>query len=179
MQNYISDLQLVPIAKKSRELFKESTQNEDIALWISLGVIFDSSAEYGELLNHAMAKINENPYKNLEAIKEVMKKLSPEDSFIRAQSLNLVNQMNVSSRDKVNFFGNEMQKKVHLNADGGFSDDSLNITTAMIMFKNVTNDPQDILYFAKKSFSNNEDPIIREKLMARYKTYFPSIANEI
>ena len=154
--------------KRSIELFKDSPAKDDLAAWISLGVVMDSSSEYGELMQHSLARINKDASANLKMMENVSNSLNPKDSFTRNQLINMASQMKVSDEEKVHFFGNEISRSVELKPDGTFSDDSLNITTSMIFFKNNVVD-QD----------NNLSPEIRKKLLLRYETYFPSIIPQL
>lgn len=153
---------------RSKELFKD----EDLAVWISIGLAFDSSVEYGELLNGSLDKINKDPKAYFAKIEQVSKNLPPEDSFIRGQLINLVNHMNLSKKDKVKYFGSEMSRSVTLDSEGRFSPDSLNITTAMIMLKNNGVTKEEAKEFINESLQVNSDPEIKEKLVSRFNAYF-------
>lgn len=159
--------------KKSSELFEGSSNKDDLATWISIGLVFDSSEEYGTLLNRSLEKINKNPSENFTLIEQVIKKLPPEESFLRGQLINLVNNMNLGSEEKKSFFGNEMVRNVILDSEGNFSPDSLNITTAMIMLKNNGVSKEEAESFITESLQVNNDPEIREKLLVRFNAYFP------
>lgn len=157
---------------RSKELFRDSPHKEELATWVSIGLAFDSSPEYGELLNGSLDKINQSAVSNFAQIEQVSKNLSPEDSFIRGQLINLVNQMNVSKKDKVKYFGSEMARGVTLDSEGRFSPDSLNITTAMIMLKNNGVTKKEAKEFINESLQVNSDPEVKEKLVSRFNAYF-------
>lgn len=158
--------------EKTLTLFESSKQKEELARWISVGVEMDSSPEYGEVLTNSLAEINKDALANLELIEKVAGGLKPEDSFVRAQLLNLVYQMQLTPPDKIRFFGTEVTRSVALDKNGAFSPDSLNITTAMILLKNIDAPKSQIEEFKAESLAMNTDPVIQEKLKARFETYF-------
>ncbi|XGC81598.1 hypothetical protein ACES2L_03775 [Bdellovibrio bacteriovorus] len=160
--------------RKAQTVFKDSPNSEDIALWIALGAVMDSSHEYGELLSYSIGKINENAARNLSSFETASKELAPSDSFIRGQLINLVNQMNITSEDKIRYFGHEISRQASLDSDGKLSEDSLNVTTALIMLKNNDAKSEDVIEYMRESLRTNQNPIIRQKLMVRFKTYFPN-----
>lgn len=167
-----TDQQVDKLYTKSLEVFKDSPQKEDLAIWISIGMTMDSSPKYGSLLNYSLANINQHSQQNLVLIEKMIKGLNQEDSFMRGQLINLVNQMNVEKEEKIKFFGNEMARTVILDAEGRFSPDSLNITTAMIMLKNNGVSKEEANNLITESLQSNNDPKIREKLMTRFEAYF-------
>jgi len=173
------DPQIIRLYNKTLGLFKKSAEDEDLAVWIASGLIFDQSAEYGALLGKALKEIDNNKEENLNKIKETLGGLSPEDSFIRGMAINLVNQLSLSSEDKVSFFGQESSRKVLLDEKGRFSPDSLNITTSMIFMKQNIKTQSDALAYATESLKKNTDPAIRKKLMTRFNTYFPDISKDL
>ncbi|WPU63660.1 hypothetical protein [Peredibacter starrii] len=175
-ENYLMNLRLHSevdeLYKKTSVLFEESPNKDDLATWISIGLVFDGSEEYGILLNRSLEKINKNPSENFALIEQVIKKLPPEESFLRGQLINLVNNMDLESEDKKSFFGSEMVRNVVLDSEGNFSPDSLNITTAMIMLKNSGTSKAEAEEFISESLQVNNDPEIREKLLVRFNAYF-------
>jgi hypothetical protein len=173
------DPQIIRLYNKTLGLFKKSAEGEDLAVWIASGLIFDQSAEYGALLGKALKEIDNNKDENFNKIKKTLGGLSPEDSFIRGMAINLVNQLSLSSEDKVSFFGQESSRKVLLDEKGRFSPDSLNITTSMIFMKQNIKSPSDALSYATESLKKNTDPVIRNKLITRFKAYFPDISKDL
>ncbi|WP_374029849.1 hypothetical protein [Bdellovibrio bacteriovorus] len=163
----------------AKGIFKDSPNAEDIALWISLGTVMDADPEYGELLKYSMERINDNVSINMSSFEEAVKSLRPEDSFIRSQLLNMVNQMNIPPEEKIRFFGNEVSRTAFLDNEGRLSPDSLNITTALIMLKNNNAQKDDVLRYMKDSLAANQNEIIKEKLLARFAAYYPEALEEL
>ena len=112
-------------------------------------------------------------------IKNTLSGLSPEDSFIRGMAINLVNQLSLTSEDKVSFFGQESSRKVLLDEQGRFSPDSLNITTSMIFMKQNIKTQSEALAYATESLKKNTDPAVRKKLVTRFNAYFPDISKDL
>jgi len=165
---------LVELYNKALSLFKKSPEAEDIAVWIALGVIFDSSKDFGEVLNFSLAEINKNAQENFNLLKDVTKNLPPEESFFRSMVLNLANGISVSGDEKVSYFGSEIIRPAKLDKEGKFTPDSLNITTAMIFLKNHASSEEEVKKFAAQALQNNKDPLARKKVLTRLSTYFPS-----
>ena len=174
-----SDPQVVRLYNKTLGLFKNSAEGEDLAVWIASGLIFDQAAEYGALLGKALKEIDRNKDENFKVIKDTLGGLSPEDSFIRGMAINLVNQLSLTSEDKVSFFGQESSRKVLLDEQGRFSPDSLNITTSMIFMKQNIKTQSEALAYATESLKKNTDPAVRKKLVTRFNAYFPDISKDL
>lgn len=58
--SYIANLLLDESVKRSlaktQQLFKDTPNGEDIAIWVCLGKVLDSSPGYGEVLNYAFSR---------------------------------------------------------------------------------------------------------------------------
>ncbi|MBC8548904.1 MAG: hypothetical protein ISR65_12025 [Bacteriovoracaceae bacterium] len=177
-QKIKNDLGVSYLYSKSLKAFKGSPQAEDLAVWISMGMLFDSSQEYGELLNHSMDALNENKDEVYDFITESVDNLQPEDNFLRGQLLNMVNGLEVGSKRKVDFFGKEASRKVVLDERGRFSPDSLNITTSMALLKQSVQTEEQARRFIKRSLEKNQNQQIRQKLIVRFSSYFPTLKGE-
>ena len=55
----------------------------------------------GHIIGKALKEIDQNKEENFNHLKETLKELTPEDSFLRGMAINLVNQLNLSGEDKV------------------------------------------------------------------------------
>ncbi|WP_295903273.1 hypothetical protein [uncultured Bdellovibrio sp.] len=179
LKPFMSDEGVAKSFYKAKEFFKESPNAEHIAVWIAMGNILDSNPEYGELLEYSIGKINENSRVNLSVFENATKTLTPDDSFIRSQLLNIVNQMNVTSEDKVRFFGKEISRPAALDAEGRWSPDSLNITTALVLLKNNNAAKADVVEYMKESLRVNQSQKIKGKLLTRFATYFPEAMDDL
>ena len=178
-QQAIEDPRVVDLYKKTYEKFKNSSQAEDIAVWIALSLIFDSSPAYGVLLTAALNEINHNKEENFGIIRDVISKMPPEESFLRGMTLNLAYNINIARDEKISFFGSEIVRPVKLDSYGKFTPDSLNITTAMIFLKDNIRDPSDAKFYILKSLDNNKDPKAKKQLLVRLKAYFPEHSEEL
>lgn len=170
---------LSALYNKSHSIFKESKNAEDIATWISMGLVMSSKDEYGKLLNHSMNEINKNAEDNFNILADKIKTLSSSDSFLRGQLLNLAAQVNVDREQKVALFGDEASRELVLNENGRMTSDALNITTAMIFLKSSISSEDQAREYIYKSIELNNDAAARKKLITRFSSYFPSFANEL
>ena len=179
LKNLLADDSVMQSLAKTQELFKDTPNGEDIAVWVSLGKVLDSSPGYGEVLNYALTKISENAAINFSHIEKVTKNLSPAEDFERGQLINLVNMMNINKEEKIKFFGNELSRHASFDQDGKWSADSLNLTTALIMLKNSNAKKEDVLPYMRESLRLNTNQALKIKLLARFSSYFPGTADEL
>ncbi|MEK2644231.1 hypothetical protein [Bdellovibrio sp. BCCA] len=179
LKPFMSDESVAKSFYKAKDLFKESPNAEQIAVWIAMGHIMDSNPAYGELLEYSMNKINENSRVNLSIFENATRSLTPDDSFVRSQLLNIVNQMSVPPEDKVHFFGKEISRPASLDAEGRWSPDSLNITTALVFLKNNNAPREDVVEYMKDSLRVNQSPVIKGKLLTRFGAYFPDALEDL
>ena len=180
---YLKNLMLDQSVQKSlattQALFKDTPNGEDIAVWVSLGKVLDSSPGYGEVLNYAFSKINENAAINFSHIEKVTKNLSAAEAFERGQLINLVNMMTLDKEEKIKFFGSELSRHASFDQDGKWSADALNLTTALIMLKNTNAKNEDVLPYMRESLKLNTNQVLKNKLMTRFVSYFPGTTADL
>ena len=146
---------------------------------VALGLIFDSSEEYGKVLNYNLKVLDENSNEVMDHINNNISKLTPSDSFIRGQLLNLVNNLPSLSKDvKIDFFGTQASRSIILNDKDLFTDDSLNITTAIILLKQNQVSDNQLQKIYRDSLDNNSDPQLRNKIVMRFENYFPQLVDK-
>lgn len=179
LKNLILDQSVLKSLAKAQELFKDTPNGEDIAVWVCLGKVLDSSPGYGEVLNYAFGKINENAPLNFSHIEKITKSLSAEEAFERGQLINLVNLMNLNKEDKIKFFGSELSRHASFDQGGRWSADSLNLTTALIMLKNSNAKNEDVIPYMRESLKLNTNQVLKNKLMTRFASYFPGSTAEL
>lgn len=179
VKNIFLDDSVMKSLAKTQELFKDTPNGEDIAVWVSLGKVLDSSPGYGEVLNYAFSKINENAAINFSHIEKVTKNLTAAEAFERGQLINLVNMMNLNKDEKIKFFGSELSRHASFDQDGKWSSDSLNLTTALIMLKNSNAKNEDVLPYMRESLRLNTNAALKNKLLTRFSSYFPGTAAEL
>lgn len=177
LKELLEDPNFVEIYKKSKSKFKNYEFSEDLAVWLSIGVVFDSSAEYGNLFEISISKLNEQKNEVFEAINQETKSIKPEDSFLRQQLINVVGVMDIEKDKKISFFGSEASRKVVLDENGDFTPDSMNITNSIAFLKQSGSSIDEAKRFFEQSLSANTDPRIQEELKIRFNTYFPGAVN--
>lgn len=171
------DPEFVEVYKKAIDKFKSQQFAEDMAVWLAIGLIFDSSPEYGELFERSISQLNEQKDEVYTAITNSMDSLKAEDSFLRQQLINVVGVMSLDKEKKISFFGNESSRVVILDENGEFSPDSLNITNSIAFLKQSGTTNEEARKFLEKSLKANPDPAIQEELRVRYDSYFPGVTN--
>lgn len=176
---YLSELSKNPdfrnIYNKSQAMFGEYKFGEDLSVWLAIGIIFDSSAEYGEIFEKSISKLNEQKSDVFLAVSNKVNSLNSSDSFLRQQLINVVGVMSIEKAKKISFFGSEISRKVYLDKNGDFSADSMNITNSIAFLRQTGATLSEARNFFKQSLAVNPDPIIQESLIVRFNTYFPGI----
>ena len=171
--NLLKDNASLYLFKKSIEKFKGSQFKEDFAAYVTLGTQFDSSNEFGQIYMATLAKLNENPELAVDDLEKSLSSLSSEDSFMRSQILNLVNNLNLENERRVSFFGKEAIREVVLDKSGDFSPDSLNITTSLTFLSHSEVSNEEVLDIYKRSLANNTNSNVKKRLKVRFENYFP------
>jgi hypothetical protein len=165
---------------KTQLIFKNYPFAEDISDWMAIGVVMDSSQNFGEIYLGTLSKLNKNPEEVLGALKKEVKGLDEKDSFVRNMFLNLAHNLNVSDNEKRRFFGSEFARKIKLDDKGNFTEDSMNITNSMALFKQHAKSDEDALEYSKKAMDlNRGNPQMQKELLIRIKSYFPKIVDEL
>lgn len=177
LKELLNDPNFIEVYNKSKLRFKNYEFSEDLAVWLSIGVVFDSSSEYGELFETSISKLNDQKNEVFTAITKETKAIGPEDSFLRQQLINVVGVMDIKKDKKISFFGSEASRKVVLDENGEFSPDSMNITNSIAFLKQSGSSIDEARKFFEQSISINTDPKIQEELKVRFNTYFPGAVN--
>lgn len=106
--------------KRAQAVWGTDPAADGAARWATLGLVFDSSATYGETLSLALKNANESAQeifsKTLTGMPEIRK--SP---FFYQSAMNLVPRLDVSLEDQVRYFGGEMEYQL-LNTVGDGKD---------------------------------------------------------
>ena len=93
--------------------------------------------------------------------------------------MNLVNNLPSLSKDvKIDFFGTQASRSIILNDKDLFTDDSLNITTAIILLKQNQVSDNQLQKIYRDSLDNNSDPQLRNKIVMRFENYFPQLVDK-
>ncbi len=146
---------------------------EDLAIWLAIGVIFDSSPEYGAIFENSIKELNSQKDEVYTAIFQTMDSIGAEDSFLRQQLINVIGVMDLEKDKKISFFGNEASRVVVLDENGDFSPDSMNITNSIAFLKHSGSSLDEVRKVYEKSILANSDPKVQEELTLRFNTYFP------
>lgn len=173
LKELLDNKDFISLLNETKEFFKESKHNESIAVWTALGLIMDSSLEYGKNLEKSLQYINEDSEQVLVDINNALTKASDKHSFFRQQMINLVGSLDIEEEKKINFFTKESTRKVVLDETGNFSPDSMNITNSIAFLRNTTNSLEVARTAYLQSIENNEDPKVQEELKVRFESYFP------
>jgi hypothetical protein len=179
-ENLFNDPVVKSLKIRTKEIFKNYPFAEEISDWMAIGVVMDSSQNYGKIYLGTLRKLNKKPKEVLAALEKEIKNLNDKDSFIRNMFLNLANNLKVSGPEKISFFGPEVARTIKLDEKGNLTEDSMNITISMEFLKKYAKSDKDALEFAKRAMDlNGSDPKTKQELMIRIKSYFPQIVDEL
>jgi hypothetical protein len=179
-ENLFNDPVVKSLKIRTKEIFKNYPFAEEISDWMAIGVVMDSSQNYGKIYLGTLRKLNKKPKEVLTALEKEIKNLNEKDSFIRNMFLNLANNLKVSGPEKISFFGPEVARTIKLDEKGNLTEDSMNITISMEFLKKYAKSDKDALEFAKRAMDlNGSDPKTKQELMIRIKSYFPQIVDEL
>lgn len=179
LNEFLSDINNRQTYNKTLRLFKDAKNKEFLALWITLGNGLMGSREYGELLEGSLNKINENPGETLDSIRRNISSLDKDEDHLRGMLNNLVNQLDVEKSQKIEFFGNELNRPISLDKNGGLADGSASLIHSMVLLKQNSPDLEEVKTYVLESFEKN--PNNKERMALRYRIleYFPDLESEI
>jgi len=167
---------------RSLELLHASPKGEALARWITLGLRFDSSEEYGDDFRLSLNEINQHPEKTLEVISKVYKQLSLNNSdvFIQSMLLNVVHQLDISKEQKIDFYLERIGDKFELDQDGSPTQASLNITSSMAFLNQYEFEKENLKEKIEASLlEHKENKKTQQELGERFIAYFPEFKADI
>jgi hypothetical protein len=168
------------LREKTLNLFKENPFAEEISDFVLMGNLFEGTSEYGKIYLKSLENLNQNPFLTFFAVRERIGKIPPEDFFIRGRLLDLVDKLEIPPDRKIEFFGEQMLRKIEFDNEGYLSDDSKNITQAMNYFRQYSKEESDILKYANPALNLNQDnKKAQDQLISRFKIYFPKAAKNL
>lgn len=97
--------------EKAQQLYGPSASGKGAAQWVTLGVLFDSSREYGAALGLAIQQANRSPELVMEQIGQNIERIRA-DPFIYQMTLNLVHHMRIDSGEIGRFYGRELESQI-------------------------------------------------------------------
>ena len=179
-EEIFSDAISKELKEKTLDLFKNNSFDEEISDFVVIGNLFEGTSEYGKIYLKNLENLNKNPFLVFFAVREKIGKITPEDFFIRGRLLDLVDKLEIPSERKIEFFGEQILRKIEFDSEGYLSDDSKNITQAMTYFRQYSKEESDILKYANSALNLNQDnKKAQDQLISRFKIYFPKAAKNL
>ena len=175
-KSHLGDVDNLEIYIRTKELFKNFENKEALAKWIVLGNFFSSSEKYSNIFENSIKKMNEEPLETLKELKSKIKIMGADDSFLKGMVVNLVHHLEIEDEEKASFFGEQLGRRLTLDEQGGFSEDSFSVIPSLIFLKNYSKDERATVEFLKNALKVNKGkPAVQKALKARYLAYFPNI----
>ncbi len=179
-EEIFSDFISKELREKTMELFNKYSFAEDISDFVIIGNLFDSSSEYGRIYLKNREELKKNPFLIFFAVKEKMNIIPADDYYIRGRLMALVDILEIPDERKLEFFGEQIIRKVEFDNEGFLSDDSKNISSSMAFFRQYAKVDSDVLKYANDALIlNKDDKKAQDQLISRFKIYFPSILNDL
>lgn len=179
-EEIFSDFISKELKEKTLNLFKNQSFAEDISDFVVIGNLFEGTTEYGKIYLKNLEDLNKNPFLIFFAVKEKINSIPLVDFYIRGRLIALVDKLEIPSDKKMEFFGEQIIRKVEFESDGYLSDDSKNITQSMALFRQYAKVDSDILKYANDALDLNKgDKKAQDLLISRFKIYFPQAAKDL
>jgi len=179
-EEIFSDFISKELKEKTLSLFKDNSFAEDISDFVVIGSLFEGTPEYGKIYLKNLEDLNKNPFLIFFAIKEIINKISPDDFYIRGRLIALVDKLEIPSDRKMEFFGEQIIRKVVFDSDGYITDDSKNITQSMAFFRQHSKVEMEVLKYANAALNlNKDDKKAQDQLISRFKIYFPQASKDL
>ncbi|MFI5391230.1 MAG: hypothetical protein ACHQYQ_07705, partial [Bacteriovoracales bacterium] len=86
--------------------------SEDISDFVLMGNLFEGTSEYGKIYSKNLEELNQKPFLTFFAVRERIGKILPEDFYIRGRLLDLVDKLEIPPERKIEFFGEQMLRKI-------------------------------------------------------------------
>lgn len=107
----VSDPNTNKLFAKTVGILGESQESVGAAMWMTMGVRFESSKEYGRTLNSALDQANKGAdtvyQKVMDKIDEIRK-----DPFVYQMTMNLIAKLAVEKAKRTEFFGRELETQL-------------------------------------------------------------------
>mgnify|MGYP003530101290 CR=1 FL=1 len=92
----------------------------------------------------------------------------------------LVDILEIPAERKLEFFGEQLIRKVEFDNEGFLSDDSKNISSSMAFFRQYAKADSEVLKYANDALIlNKDDKKAQDQLISRFKIYFPIILKDL
>jgi hypothetical protein len=177
-QKYFEELiqtpQTAKLYERSQKFFGSSPQGEGAAKWVTLGVVFESSARYGNALEMAMQEANRNADSVLESISQSIDSIR-RDPFIYQMTMNLVYKLDSAPEKQAEFYGQELEQQLkQLSAQ---PTDSFWVSTLGLMLAQQAGVKGDALFpYLKRGLQNSKgSPQVLAEFKQSALFYFPGM----
>jgi hypothetical protein len=159
----------------SLSYFSDSPEGQLARYWLTMGLFLDSSPDIAKIMNGLSESIQDHSF-------EIMKELNDHSQEIHAEpfteqaSMSLVNGLQVSLKDKTEFFGAVLDQEFKIDGNGNIPLSSANITTALIYLKQINANPSEVLAQVQRMLDRNrQNSQAYQEVLTRSETYFPGL----
>jgi hypothetical protein len=179
-EEIFSDFISKELREKTLALFNKYSFAEDISDFVIMGNLFEGTSEYGRIYLKNQEDLKKNPFLIFFAIKEQIKNIPGDDYYLRGRLMALVDKLEIPAERKVEFFGEQIIRKVEFDNEGFLTEDSKNIAESMAFFRQYAKVDSEVLKYANEALElNKDDKKAQGQLISRFKIYFPSVAKDL
>ncbi len=152
-----------------------TSHGEGAARWMTLGVLFVSTPNYGDALHQAQKEFNSNPEDVLSTIEKQLPEIR-QDPFIFQMAMNLVYQLNLDSEKKGQLFGSEMEYQLaHLEPNP--SDTFWVSVNSLTLAQQAGVKSSDLEPYLQRGLKNSKgSPQLLEEFKVSIRSFFPSLS---
>lgn len=179
-EEIFSDFISKELREKTLGLFNKYSFAADISDFVIIGNLFEGSSEYGRIYLKNLEDLNKNPFLIFFALKEKINNIPADDYYIRGRLMALVDKLEIPPERKLEFFGEQIIRKVEFDNEGFLSDDSKNISASLAFFRQYAKEDSEVLKYANDALIlNKDDKKAQDQLISRLKIYFPSVSKDL
>lgn len=159
---------------KSQRLFGADSPGDGASRWMTLGIVFVTSEEYSDALHLAMKEFNSQPEILFERIQQNISEIR-RDPFLFQMTLNLVYQLRVDTRIKVDFMGSEIEYQL-ANLGEKPSESFWVSLNSMTLLKQAGVETKDIQGFIQRGLQKGRgSEKARSDFATAAKSFFPNL----
>lgn len=149
-----------------------------IAIYFAEFAARNQSAEFSVFMKQLHQNIIENS-EQIHSELELKHHFYAQNSFMNQIAMNLVMQLNISPRYKVEFMGKTLSKKIDIDNSGKIISDLSNLTVSLALLKAKNIQLEDIKNTIEESLKQHKkNPIALQEFNVRLTTYYPDYYKE-
>lgn len=170
---YMDDPAFSLFFRLTLEFFGETPGSIPAAKFVAMSLLFDSSADNFTVMSSAKKQMQKDSAALMKVLNAKKDKI-PDNPFFKSRMLNLVNNLEVTPKEKNSFFAHTLRKPVETSANGSLTDRSLDFEVALILAKQNSERMNPVVAAAIKSaYLKSTTEAQKTAIKDRVLTYYP------